>query len=277
MDRCTTGSDGTAANACRRPAAPTSRGARPGAGKTLQPAPWTRNADTRAVGVRALAGRPPSWACREHAAWRPPRPSRSPTFYVEDPGGVERGAIHASPPGREVPARGGVVREIVADGDVVEWRRGQPGCIRPHPVDGGVGVSRLAEAFALEVLVDERDGRGPQWSRRRRAAGLALLAAEADVEPGGRIRIGGDVGHLPQPVPCSLGDGLLVIGHRVELAGAATRTDLSHRAAPGSLLEIDALHRLEHGRAANRRDVRERRWEACRGRRALATRICAAV
>src|SRR5260370_36132176 len=73
------------------------------------------------------------------------------------------------------------------------------------------------------------------------------------------------------------GDDVLVIRYRVELAGATARTDLGHRAAPGRLFEIDPLHRLEHGRAAYRGHVRERRREARRWRRGLAAGIGAAV
>src|SRR4029077_13811394 len=62
-----------------------------------------------------------------------------------------------------------------------------------------------------------------------------------------------------------LADGLLIIGERIELAGAAARAGLTDRTAPCSLLEINALHRLENRGAAHRGHVRERRWKARRG------------
>src|SRR4029077_19995219 len=74
-----------------------------------------------------------------------------------------------------------------------------------------------------------------------------------------------------------LADGLLVVGERIELAGAAARARLTDRTAPCSLLEIDALHRLENRRAAHRGHVRERRWKARRGWLVNATREGAVV
>ncbi len=63
-----------------------------------------------------------------------------------------------------------------------------------------------------------------------------------------------------------LADGLLVIGDRVELAGAAARAGLADGAAPCGLFEVDALNRFENGGPANRSHVGERRWKARRGR-----------
>ncbi len=76
--------------------------ARRSARRTRLPAPSTCSAGTKPVVVRQRVREPEASACDALAA--SPRPSRSPSFYVEDPGGVERGGVHASPPGREVPA-----------------------------------------------------------------------------------------------------------------------------------------------------------------------------
>src|SRR5260370_42389157 len=92
--------------------------ARRSARRTRLPAPSTRSAGTKPAGVRRAVREPEPSACGALAAL--PRPSRSPSFYVEDPGGVERGGVHASPPGREVPAGWGIEAEVVAELHVVE-------------------------------------------------------------------------------------------------------------------------------------------------------------
>src|SRR5216683_3287342 len=117
---------------------------------TRLPGPSTRSAGTKPAGVQRPVREPESSACGALAAL--PRPSRSPSFYVEDPGGVERGGVHASPPGREVPASRGIEAEVVTELHVVERIAGQLRRVCPHPVNGGVRESRLAQTLALQVL-----------------------------------------------------------------------------------------------------------------------------
>ena len=85
------------------------------------------------------------------------------------------------------------------------------------------------------------------------------------MKAGHGIGVGGNVRHLPQSASDRLRHVLLVVGRRVELAGAAAPACLVEWAAPRIFLEVKAFLRLEHRRAADRRQRRQRRGKAaCR-------------
>src|SRR5207249_734549 len=98
---------------------------------------------------------------------------------------------------------------------------------------------------------DQRHGSGPERCRGGGAADLAVAAGEEDAEACERVAVGGDVGHLPLAPARGLRFLFLVVRQGVEDARASSATALVDRAAPRVLLEVHALLRLEHARAAD--------------------------
>src|SRR5207302_4128194 len=154
---------------------------------------------------------------------------------------------------------------VVAGAHVVErlWRK--LGAVLAHPVQRRVRESDLAQAFLLQVLVDQRHGPGPQRGRGRGAAYLAVAAAEDDVEASRGIAVSGDVRHLAIAATGRHGLVLLVGRNRVELACTSTAAALVERAAPCVFLEVDALLGFEDAGATDRGDRRQGGGKTARG------------
>src|SRR3982074_2183717 len=105
-------------------------GPRSGSGGTWpEAALHARGRSFRPHGVLTSAGRALVLSCTS-------------TLDVEDPCRIQRGSVHAAPPGREVPTGAGVEQQVVPGGDVMEWFSGEAGLVRAHPVDGGIAEAR---------------------------------------------------------------------------------------------------------------------------------------
>src|SRR5207247_3298748 len=203
---------------------------------TLPRGPTNRNAGTsRAEGPRGTA-RPALPRGGPRRCDDPPLSgSSAAALDVADPRSVERGPVHASPAGREVPAGRRAVAEVVARGHVVERLRVELVRVLAHPVQGGVREAHLAQALLLEVLVDQRYGSRPERGPCGCAAELTVATAEEDAKAGEWIAVGGDVGDLAQAPAHGLRLLPLVVRQAVEDARAAAATALVDGAAPGVL------------------------------------------
>src|SRR5207302_6758851 len=104
-------------------------------------------------------------------------------------------------------------------------------------------------------------------------ARLTVLPPEDDVKAGRRVGVRGHIGHLAESMAGRLLNALLISGHPIELAGAATPAAFIERASPRGLLVVDTLHRLEDGGAADSGHRGQRRGKAAGGGLVLAARV----